>query len=72
MTVVGRLGEPTPVSPCVGICLLDPATGHCRGCVRSVAEIAGWYQASAAEKRAILPRLSERRRLPEGDLHDRS
>ncbi len=33
--------EPNPVSPCVGICLLDPATGYCRGCLRSMAEIAG-------------------------------
>jgi predicted Fe-S protein YdhL (DUF1289 family) len=56
-------GEPNPVSPCVGICLLDPATGYCRGCLRSVAEIAGWYEASTAEKRAILARLDRRRRL---------
>ncbi len=55
--------EPTPVSPWVGICLLDPATGYCRGCLRSVAEIAKWYEASTAEKRAILVRLDRRRRL---------
>jgi predicted Fe-S protein YdhL (DUF1289 family) len=55
--------EPQPASPCVGICLLDPATGYCRGCLRSVAEIAAWYEAGAAEKRAILGRLDQRRRL---------
>ena len=55
--------EPQPASPCVGICLLDPATGYCRGCLRSVAEIAAWYEAGAAEKRAILARLDQRRRL---------
>jgi len=53
--------EPAPASPCVGICLLDPTTGHCRGCLRSVAEIAKWYDASAAGKRAILARLDQRR-----------
>jgi predicted Fe-S protein YdhL (DUF1289 family) len=53
--------EPKPVSPCVGICLLDPATGYCRGCLRNVAEIAEWYEASTAEKRAILARLDKRR-----------
>jgi len=47
--------EPEPASPCVGICLLDPSTGYCRGCLRSVAEIAGWYEASAAEKRSYWP-----------------
>jgi predicted Fe-S protein YdhL (DUF1289 family) len=52
-----------PESPCVGICLLDPATGYCRGCLRSVAEIAKWYDASTAEKHAILALLDERRRL---------
>jgi len=54
--------ERKPVSPCVGICLLDPAIGYCRGCLRSVDEIAGWYEASTAEKRAILARLDQRRR----------
>ena len=53
--------ERIPASPCVGICLIDPATGTCRGCLRSVAEIAAWYGATAAEKRAILACLAERR-----------
>ncbi len=56
----GRL-EPSPVSPCLGICLMDPATRMCRGCLRTIAEIAGWYDASPAEKRAILARLAARR-----------
>jgi predicted Fe-S protein YdhL (DUF1289 family) len=29
--------------------------------LRSIAEIAGWYEAGAAEKRAILVRLAQRR-----------
>lgn len=52
---------PIPVSPCVGICLMDPATRMCRGCLRTVEEIAAWYQAETAEKRAILERLAARR-----------
>jgi len=58
--------ERPPGSPCVGICLLDPTTGRCRGCLRDVAEIATWYEASTAEKRAILARVAERRRDDEG------
>jgi predicted Fe-S protein YdhL (DUF1289 family) len=54
-------GEPPPASPCVGICLMDPATRLCRGCLRRVEEIAGWYGASPAEKRAILARIAARR-----------
>jgi uncharacterized protein len=55
--------EPAPPSPCVGICLIDPASRRCRGCLRYIDEIAIWYGASAAEKRAILAMLAERRRL---------
>ena len=51
-----------PLSPCLGICLMDPATRMCRGCRRTIDEIAGWYDASPAEQRAILERLAARRR----------
>ncbi|MGH7060057.1 MAG: DUF1289 domain-containing protein [Stellaceae bacterium] len=50
-----------PESPCIGICLIDPATGHCRGSLRSVAEIASWYSATVKEKRAMLASLAARR-----------
>ena len=53
--------EPVPASPCLGICLMDPRTRTCRGCLRTLEEIAGWYTANNAEKRAILGRLEERR-----------
>ena len=46
--------ERSPLSPCLGICLMDPATRMCRGCLRTIDEIRGWYEASAADKRAIL------------------
>jgi uncharacterized protein len=54
-----------PASPCLGICLMDPATRMCRGCLRTIDEIRAWYEASAAEKRAILARLDQRRRVTE-------
>ncbi len=63
---VGEPGAaPNPVSPCIGICLMDPATRTCRGCLRTIEEIAGWYEANAAEKQAILARLVSRRREAE-------
>jgi uncharacterized protein len=62
MAIDAPTPERAPDSPCIGVCLLDPATGRCRGCLRNVAEIATWYEASAAEKRAILARVAERRR----------
>jgi uncharacterized protein len=53
--------EPAPPSPCIGVCLIDPATRRCRGCLRDIDEIATWYDANAADKRAILARIAARR-----------
>jgi predicted Fe-S protein YdhL (DUF1289 family) len=33
-------------TPCVNVCLLDPATGACLGCGRTLAEIASWASMS--------------------------
>jgi hypothetical protein len=55
------MDERPPASPCLGICLMDPATRQCRGCLRTVEEIARWYEASTAEKHALLETLSVRR-----------
>lgn len=29
-------------SPCVSVCQMDPVSGLCRGCWRTLDEIAGW------------------------------
>ncbi len=48
-------------SPCVNICTLDPRTGWCQGCARTMDEISRWPHASEEERRAILARLPARR-----------
>jgi predicted Fe-S protein YdhL (DUF1289 family) len=60
------VAECPPASPCIGICLLDPSSGFCRGCLRNVAEIATWHEANAAQKHAILARIAGRRRAGAG------
>jgi predicted Fe-S protein YdhL (DUF1289 family) len=52
-------------TPCVNICLLDPATGACLGCGRTLAEIAGWASMSDAERRAVMAALPARMEHPE-------
>lgn len=47
-------------SPCNTVCQIDPASGYCRGCLRTIDEIMGWATADDAAKRAILDRLKER------------
>lgn len=52
-------------SPCNNVCQMDPDTGYCRGCLRTIEEIAGWLDYSSEEKLAVLERLDERRKLSE-------
>lgn len=55
-------GKPNEVpSPCVNICQMDPQSGLCRGCLRTLDEIAGWMDYTVSEKLEVLGRLDERR-----------
>jgi len=47
-------------SPCIAVCRLDPASGLCVGCGRSIDEIAGWPDLDEAARRRILERLRGR------------
>jgi len=48
-------------SPCINVCRMNPDTGLCEGCLRTLDEIAAWSAMSAEEKRAVLARLPSRR-----------
>lgn len=48
-------------SPCVNVCQMDPQTGLCRGCLRTLDEIGAWLDYSVSEKLEVLGRLDERR-----------
>lgn len=56
------LTETVVRSPCIGVCTLDAETGYCRGCLRTMDEIAAWPTAGQETRLAILDRV-ERRRL---------
>jgi predicted Fe-S protein YdhL (DUF1289 family) len=47
-------------SPCVAVCLIDPKTGLCLGCGRTLPEIARWPRLDGAERRAIMSSLAQR------------
>ena len=53
-------------SPCIGLCVLDPETGFCKGCFRSIEEIGAWIGLDDVGRRQVLDRVAERRR-PGGD-----
>ncbi len=49
-------------SPCIGICqLIENSAGDsiCRGCLRTVSEIAGWSNMSDQDKQRVLNRLTQ-------------
>jgi uncharacterized protein len=48
-------------TPCLGVCVIDEADGLCTGCARTLDEIARWSAMSAAERRAIMLALPDRR-----------
>jgi predicted Fe-S protein YdhL (DUF1289 family) len=48
-------------SPCNKVCVMNEATGLCRGCYRTLDEIARWGEMSDGEREAVLERLSARR-----------
>ena len=48
-------------SPCNKVCVIEPQSGLCRGCLRTLAEIAGWSEMSDAERERVMNALAERR-----------
>lgn len=47
-------------SPCTLVCAMDPRTGLCLGCRRTLDEIARWGAAGDDERRAILAEVAGR------------
>lgn len=54
--------SPVP-SPCTSVCRMDPRSGWCEGCARTISEIAAWASLSDDAKREIWKQLDERRAL---------
>jgi predicted Fe-S protein YdhL (DUF1289 family) len=48
-------------SPCTSVCTIDPATGWCAGCLRTIDEIAAWGSLDDRAKRAVWKLLPVRR-----------
>ncbi|HBT41267.1 MAG TPA: DUF1289 domain-containing protein [Rhodospirillaceae bacterium] len=48
-------------SPCISVCVVDEPTGFCKGCWRTVDEIAQWPRMMRHQRLEILGRLAERR-----------
>ncbi len=58
-----RSASPPAKSPCINVCTLDAQRRLCLGCLRTLAEIAAWSEASDAERWRILAAVADRRIL---------
>ena len=47
-------------SPCIRICVIDPASKLCEGCGRTLQEIAQWSRLTETERLSIMATLEER------------
>jgi predicted Fe-S protein YdhL (DUF1289 family) len=48
-------------SPCISVCKMNPRTGLCEGCFRTIGEIAQWSTATDDLKRAVWVEIKRRR-----------
>ena len=48
-------------SPCIKICVIQPETRLCTGCLRSIDEIGAWSRMTPDERRAVMVELDARK-----------
>lgn len=47
-------------SPCIKVCVIDPESRLCTGCLRTIDEISQWSRMSAEARRVIMAALPSR------------
>jgi predicted Fe-S protein YdhL (DUF1289 family) len=53
-------------SPCINVCVMNPQTGWCEGCTRTIDEIAQWGSATDEARRMIWNEIRRRQAACEG------
>ena len=48
-------------TPCIAVCMMDPKSGLCFGCGRTLPEIARWHRIDIIERLAIMAKLPARK-----------
>lgn len=50
-------------SPCINVCVIEPASRLCTGCLRSIDEITNWSRMTDAGRAEVMAALPARRPL---------
>jgi predicted Fe-S protein YdhL (DUF1289 family) len=50
----------SPLSPCVQVCVLEPDSGWCVGCGRTIEEIMAWGSLDEGDRLGLMAGLPER------------
>lgn len=59
-----QAASPLPIkTPCVKICVIDDKSGLCRGCLRTLGEIARWSTMTPDQRDQVMDQLDGRRSL---------
>jgi predicted Fe-S protein YdhL (DUF1289 family) len=45
------------------VCVIEPATGYCRGCYRTLDEISFWTRYTPAQRQRVMRVLARRRAI---------
>lgn len=48
------------ITPCVKVCVIDKITELCKGCGRTLQEIANWSRYTDEERNSIIDKLKDR------------
>ncbi|WP_394089392.1 DUF1289 domain-containing protein [Xanthobacter autotrophicus] len=57
-------------TPCVKLCAIEPLSGLCLGCGRSLREIGAWMSYSPATRAAIMAALPQRLARVKAEVRD--
>lgn len=48
------------ITPCISVCVMDQKTGLCKGCKRTIKEIANWSSMTEAQREKIMKEIKSR------------
>ncbi len=60
MSPSSSASEAAGITPCIGVCVMD-RSGFCRGCARTLDEIAGWTCLSHSARLSLMEELTARK-----------